>query len=450
MRKIIVNLSLAILLIICCYPSDIFKVTLKADGCDYEDTCGENDNTCKLNQAKKKQQCLEEQIASAKSNQEEYWALASEWAQEAETLNAQIAELQPQIEELNAKIVELEASIAENEEKVADLNNRVLSRMSQAQDEMHFSPWLDFLLGSNGFSDMLRRLYGLEAINSKEEQDRKDLEGVIEELNNQKVELDESKVELDAKMTDLQIAQEEAEYKNEQAMIAYNEASDIVAEAQNALEETSRLISSIKLDLEDLKILDPQSGFSSPVPGSSISSGFPYYPESFGGGVHLGVDYAVSLGSSIVAPADGVIVISDDNCDTWGYLGNSCGGAGGGVSYGGNQIYFICSVNGTVYALTFSHLYSGSLHGTGVVTAGTQIARAGSSGNSTGPHCHIEMYYLGEGENEDLVDYVELLNNGYYSKSFGCGWGSAGLNTICPSTGSAGACRLDGRNYLPG
>ena len=440
---------LSLLLVLSCFNCKAIAVKADDDtSCDYSD-CDENDKTCKLNNAKKKQQCLQNEIASAKSDQESYWALASQWAQEVETLNEQIAELKPQIEELNTKISDLETSIVEKESKVEELNKRVLARMESAQGTMHFSVWLDFLLGSSSFSDMLRRLYGIEAINSKEESDRKELEDVINTLNEQKAELDTSKTELDNKMTDLEIAQEEAEYKNEQAMIAYNEASDVISSYQNQLDEQSKIIANIKLSLEDLDILDPQTGFSSPVPGSTISSGFPYYPSSFGGGVHLGIDYAVSLGSAIYAPADGVIVISDDNCDTWGYLGNSCGGAGGGVSYGGNQIYFLCSVNGSVYALTFSHLYSGSLHATGVVTQGTQIARAGSSGNSTGPHCHIEMFYLGSGDNEDLATYIEMLNTGVYSSSFNCGWGSYGLNTICSNKGSA-PCRLDGSEYLPG
>ncbi len=449
MNRKIASFFITFSLILCVFGTKTL-IIVADESCDYASECDESDKSCRLNAAKKKQQCLQNEIDSAKNNQEEYWALASKWAQEAETLTAQINELQPQIDELNSKITSLETSIAEKEGLVSELNNRVLTRMESAQATMHFSPMLDFLLGSNGFSDMLRRLYGIEAINAKEEQDRKELEDVIKELNEEKAELDTSKAELDNKMTDLQIAQEEAEYKNEQATIAANEAAEIIADYQNQLDEQSKLISNIKFNSEDLNNLDPQSGFSSPVPGSTISSGFPYYPASFGGGVHLGIDYAVSMGSNIYAPADGIIVISDDSgCADYGYLGNSCGGANGGVSYGGNQIYFLCSVNGTVYALTFSHLMSGSLHGEGVVLQGTQIARAGSSGNSTGPHCHIEMYYLGEGENEDLATYVELLNNGVYSKSFNCGWGSAGLNTICANKGSA-PCRLDGSQYLPG
>ncbi len=450
MIRKICSFFITLSLVLCVFGTKTLIIRADDDSCDYENECSESDKTCRLNAAKKKQQCLQEQINSAKSNQEEYWSLASKWAQEAEALTAQINELQPQIDELNTKITSLETSIAEKETLVSELNERVLTRMESSQATMHFSPMLDFLLGSNGFSDMLRRLYGIEAINAKEEQDRKELEDVINSLNEEKKELDASKTELDSKMTDLQIAQDEAEYKNEQATIAANEAAEIIAEYQNQLDEQSKLIANIKFDIQDLVILDPQSGFSSPVPGSTISSGFPYYPASFGGGVHLGIDYAVSMGSAIYAPADGIIVISDDSgCADYGYLGNSCGGYNGGVSYGGNQIYFLCSVGGVVFALTFSHLMSGSLHGTGVVMQGTQIARAASSGNSTGPHCHIEMYYLGEGENADLGDYVDMLNSGVYSKSFNCGWGSAALSTICANKGSA-PCRLDGSQYLPG
>ena len=78
------------------------------------------------------------------------------------------------------------------------------------------------------------------------------------------------------------------------------------------------------------------------------------------------------------------------------------------------------------------------------------LARVGSSGNSTGPHCHIEMFYLGSGDNEDLLGYISRFNRGGYSLSFNCGWGSAALSNICDNNGYSAPCRLDGRDYLPG
>ena len=411
-----------------------------------DDECG-NDKTCRINRSRKRQEELQAQYEAARSNYQSLIALANQYAKDIENLEAEIALITPQIEDLTVRIDELEKSIETNQQLVDELEERVLTRMAEAQGTMHFNPYLDFILGANGFSDMLRRMYGIEAINSKEEADRNELADIIETLTRQKNELDEAKEDLENKRLDLELKQAEAEkmrsYYNEAAEAAEEEADNY----RNQIEDEIRLQTSIEFNLEDLLQLDPLTGFSSPVPGSTISAGFPYYPASFGGGVHLGVDYAAKVGTYLYAPADGIIVVSDDNCATYGYLGNSCGGLGGGVSYGGNQIYFMCSVGGSIFALTFSHLYSGSVHEKGIVTQGTPIARVGSSGNSTGPHCHIEMFYLGPGDNEDLITYVDKLRHGDYSLSFNCGWGSAGLYTTCDNKGAP--CRLNGANYLP-
>lgn len=410
---------------------------------DDEDDC---DKACIIKRTQERMNELMEQMNKAKEDKKNFLALASEFTNEINELEEQINVLLPQIEELQISIDELERDIEYNQQLVDELEERVLTRMAEAQGTMHFNPYLDFLLGANGFSDMLRRMYGIEAINSKEEADRNELADIIKTLTAQKEELALAKEELDIKRIDLQAKQQEAEMKKQYYVEAARQADLDVDYYRNQYDEQLKIQIDLELNLDDLIALGSQTYFSSPVPGSSLSAGFPYYPTSFGGGVHLGVDYAAKIETSLKAPANGIIVISDDNCNTYGYLGNSCGGAGGGVSYGGNQLYMICSVDGNVYALTFSHLYAGSLVSKGVVIQGQEIAKVGSSGNSTGPHCHIEMFYLGEGENEDLQIYINRLKNGYYNLSFNCGWGSVGLQHICPN---GVPCRLNGANYLP-
>ena len=83
MRKKMFSLCLILCLFVTCV--NYKTVTVMAGDCDYSD-CDDNDKTCKLNNAKKKKQCLENEIENAKSNQEEYWKLASEWAKEAENI----------------------------------------------------------------------------------------------------------------------------------------------------------------------------------------------------------------------------------------------------------------------------------------------------------------------------------------------------------------------------
>ena len=56
MRKNIFSLCLVFCMVLC--TINYKTVTVMAGDCDYSD-CDENDKTCKLNNAKKKQQCLQ-------------------------------------------------------------------------------------------------------------------------------------------------------------------------------------------------------------------------------------------------------------------------------------------------------------------------------------------------------------------------------------------------------
>lgn len=178
-----------------------------------------------------------------------------------------------------------------------------------------------------------------------------------------------------------------------------------------------------------------------PINETKITGNFMYYeknkPES---GVHLGVDYAAGEGTDIVAPSNGVIFISSDGCPK-GSLGDKCSGKdANAVSYGGNQIYFVTIHNGKLFVFTFSHLKAGTVHGYGYVQQGEKIGEVGSSGNSSGPHSHIEAYYLGlanQYDNKDGTDTTDgnriinfLLSD--TTASFGCGWGSNGLVKTLP------------------
>ena len=187
----------------------------------------------------------------------------------------------------------------------------------------------------------------------------------------------------------------------------------------------------------DIKKITASTSWSKPIETSSISAGVWNYPESFGGGVHLGIDYAASLGTEIKAPANGVIVVSSDGCGT-GFLGDACSGSDeNAVSYGGNQAFLLTIVNGRVYAFSFSHMDKGSVHKTGVIQQGETIGKVGASGNATGPHSHIEAFYLGSAEKyagNTIGEKLITIMNMDWTASFGCGWGEAALNNISSAT----------------
>jgi len=459
MKKFI-KLIMLLSLVVCIYPSDI-----KAE--DYSDTeywesyCDRTSDSfdssnydqvvacrayykAKLADSNSRIQELEAATETISSDIQAALEKARNFESEAAAFDEKIASLTYQIKELMARISELEQQIAENQALVEELNERVLTRMANAQKTMHFNPLLDFLLGAKDFTDLSRRTYGIQAIMSKDKADRDELIDVLKQLEEDEAELEEARVSLDNDKIELEVQQAEyyalQEYYDQVAAQWEVELENIM----NALESEKVNYASIAHDI-DVTAIPSSAGFISPAQGASISAGTWYYPSSFGGGVHLGVDYALGLGAEIVAPANGVIIISSDGCGT-GYLGNSCAGNGGGVAYGGNQVIMMCASQGNIYAISFSHLLYGSPHATGVVAQGEVIGRVGSSGNSTGPHCHIELFYLGEGDADDLVnDY--LLRS--YSLSFNCGWGYTALNRLCEN-GVGAPCRLKPENYFGG
>ena len=149
------------------------------------------------------------------------------------------------------------------------------------------------------------------------------------------------------------------------------------------------------------------------MPGAYRSAGTWNYS---GGGKHLGYDFAASQGTNIYAVANGVVVNSADGC-AYGGLGSTCHGSGGS-SGGGNQVYLVVAVGDTLYAVKYLHMQNGSPIATGTkVTGGDYIGRVGSTGNSSGPHCHIEIFKIGAAS--DFASYVKNWNG---DLTFGCGW----------------------------
>lgn len=150
--------------------------------------------------------------------------------------------------------------------------------------------------------------------------------------------------------------------------------------------------------------------------------------ESIGTNEHLGIDLAVSSGEPLVAVADGYILRASDGCTTgyYGNLGENSHGVGG-TSGGGNMVMLVVPVQDKLYTVVYCHMQFGLSVKTGdVVKAGDIIGRAGSTGNSTGTHCHIEVAWVGKAE-----DYSEYIKT-WHGWDAGAGW--QGHNRKCSDT----------------
>ena len=385
---------------------------------------------------------IEEQIENAKNDREKAEQLAREYAEKAQSMQANINRLAKEIDELKEKIDVLETQIAQNEQRVDALNSRVRARMVQAQKTMHFNGYLEFILGSKSFSDMLSRIYGVEAIASKDESDRSLLLSVIEQLGKDKAELDEAKTALDANYNEIVARQAELlamqEFYEEEEARIQNELDVMTEERDNIYESFEDLQDTLR------EVGVTSAGFVAAVHNSTIvATVWNYSPDFLDGRWHLGVDYAASRGTEIHAPASGIIIRADDSCADPGYLGSACGYW---ISGGGNQVYMMCEVAGKVYGIIFFHLNTVNVKYGDYLLQDDIIGTVGSSGCSTGPHCHIEMYYLGSGY---LMDFVAMG----WNATFSVGRGATAYNNRCyyddGSFRQGAPCILNPEWYLP-
>lgn len=113
-----------------------------------------------------------------------------------------------------------------------------------------------------------------------------------------------------------------------------------------------------------------------PVPGKVVGSGFGWRIDPITGGsaLHTGLDFAAPTGSDILAAAGGVVVTQEFHRD----YGNMVE-----VDHG-NQVL-------TRYA----HASRVLVQQGDVVRRGQKIAQVGTSGRSTGPHLHFEVWVQG-------------------------------------------------------
>jgi len=137
--------------------------------------------------------------------------------------------------------------------------------------------------------------------------------------------------------------------------------------------------------LSDSKLKKEQTVAGKPITKGWMSSSYGMRTDPFHGEQrwHGGVDFAGKQGSDVVAVASGVV--------TWS----------GKLSGYGNMVQIN---HGDGFVTRYGHNDENLVSLGSVVKKGQQIARMGSSGRSTGPHVHFEVYK--NGRTVDPASYI--------------------------------------------
>jgi|GEM_PF-269262 len=367
-------------------------------------------------------------IESIKKDINKVLAKISELDKEIAKVEKQINSIEKQINRIEKNINELETQIEEREEKIKELDRLIQERMANMQSFVTLNQYVEFVMGSKDFADMIRRTstinevmkYDTDQI-TKLEEEKLLLQVDIDEMEEQKLSLS-----LQGELLEVSRKSLAAVKKTQNDLVAtyLKKKAEIEADLRENIPYLEDLLETINQIAKDLNNVQPSPGWIYPVNGGwSISAGAFSYPKSFGGGLHLGVDFAASSSRKVVAVANGVVAFASDGCDR-GYLGSRCGV----VAATGNMVLLVVSVGSKTYGVAIFHMLKGVskyVKKGQIVTQGQMLGYVGSSGNSTGNHAHIEIYDLGTMTLQAAL--TKFAKSG--DVTFGTGWRST--STSC-------------------
>lgn len=367
------------------------------------------------------------------------------------SMNDRLTVLQEQINKNQAEIDKLKPQIKENEKQLSELQQVVdkaqkeLDRLNE-QFEATYDAYcyrlrvmyisgdysiITALLTCKDVSGFLTRYEMIKAVSKSDTELLQEVNAKMEKictqqngLNEQKARYEQVKADLDEKNSTLKAKQEQIE-RNQETIAANKitlaqdraESDSLLAKlnAQNQMytefrnedealseaveAEINALISGLKtadevttLSDDDKKHTTSKANSSSyasegvysksdaalnmtyPVPGHyALSAGFPNYSS---GKYHGGLDFPCSTGSKVVAAQSGVVLTVKRLDYSYGYY---------------VMIYHGTDSHGRSVVTLYAHNSSILVSAGQTVKKGQQIAKSGSTGNSTGPHCHFEV-----------------------------------------------------------
>lgn len=335
----------------------------------------------KLSEIERKKQQAESRKAQAKREAEAANVELDKIISQLKGLQAESANLQRKTDNLQGKINENRAKLEQKKAEIATRHKVYKKRLRDIYINGQVN-YLDVLLGAKDFSDFSSRMYLLQKIV------KSDLT-LIEQIKAAAAEIASRQSTLDAQMRDLTATKSALDAKKATVLAYRRSINKRIANAEQVkansnaeldrLQESSNAVTQMLRNLESGGTTPVQTsggGYVWPCRGEITSYyGWRTHPIFGTRKYHSGMDIAVDTGTPIHATNNGTVVYS-------GWLGG----------YG----YCVMIDHGGGLVSLYGHNSGLNCSEGQRVSRGAVIAYAGSTGYSTGPHCHFEMRLHGE------------------------------------------------------
>ena len=344
---------------------------------------------------------IQQKKQEAQEQKQEVQEQKSEAMDEIKKLSDSISENESKLEDLGDELISLNNDInklqleLKETQKKYDAQEKLLKDRISAQYEAGETTFLDVILSSSSFSDFLSNYFLVSEILENDSD-------LLTSIDNQKTKIEKSKENLEDKQKAVKTKKAEQE---KMQVVLNNQKTEKQNKVSSLTEEEKKLSAQIDEYNKALQQIEAAARRASrvsytsntkfvggkmlwPCPSSTrITSTFGgrASPGGIGSTNHKGIDIGASSGAAIVAALDGKVVYTGYNVARGNYVM---------IDHGGGII--------TLY----QHGLNGSIRVSSgqSVKQGQTIMGVGSTGYSTGPHLHFEVWENGTPVNP--INYV--------------------------------------------
>ena len=340
---------------------------------------------------------LEDQLADLQRQAEEQQAKTNEASAKVENVSERLRQIQEELRVATAEYKDVKGQLDSVEDKISD-NTELLQKteadlkvknkkLQQRVRDIYINgqiSYVDVLFGAKDFADLMTRMDVLKRIIKhdydlimKVKEEKTTVENTRAQLEKDKAEAEVLVADAQAKKAKVEDKESEQQVLLDQAIYDRDTSERMYEEIMAASQEVANMIRRSQMSSAGYSGAPAGAGgMIWPISGPITSEfGWRTHPIFGTARFHSGLDIGGDYGMPIYAAAGGTVIYA------------------GWISGYGNAV--IIDHGGGVTTL-YGHNDSLNVSEGENVAQGQVIAMCGSTGNSTGPHCHFEVRENGE------------------------------------------------------